>query len=146
MDILRIKGIYHPEGKIVLNSLKTLQWENLTDISFPKLPSGTTVELSLTIDENIFLSGLNGIVWATYDSRQAEVIHNTLLVQNIESEILKIEAGTEKLIAIKILNPKDINAVSEFIWKSSSGLRLKPDWEYPSGEVNKSFELWLNGR
>lgn len=130
----------------MLNSLKTLQWENLSDKSFPKLPSGTTVELSLTIDENIFLSGINGIVWATVDPRQAEVIHNTLLVQNIESEVVKIEAGEENLIVIKVVNTKDIDTVTEFIWKSSSGLRLKPDWEYPSGESNKSFELWLNGQ
>ena len=130
----------------MLNSLKTLQWENLSEKSFPKLPSGTTVELTLTIDENIFLSGINGIVWATFDPRQAEVIHNTLLVQNIESEVIKIEAGEKILIAIKILNIKDIDAVTEFIWKSSSGLRLKPDWEYPPDESNKSFELWLNGQ
>ncbi len=146
MDILRTKGIYQPEGKIVLNSLRTILWQDLSDTNFPKLPAGTSVELSLTLDENIFLSGINGIVWATYDARQAEVIHNTLLVQNIESEILKIEAGNKKLIAIKILNPKDINAVTEFIWRSSSGLRLKPDWKYASGESNKSFELWLSGR
>lgn len=146
MEILRTKGIYQTEGKILLNSLKTIQWKDISDTNFPKLPAGSTFELLITLDENIFLSGVNGIVWATYDPRQAEVIHNTLLVQNIESELVKIEAGNEILIAIKIMDSKDINTVREFIWRSSSGLRLKPDWEYPSGETNKSFELWLNGR
>lgn len=146
MNILRTKGIYQTEGKILLNSLKTIQWKDISDSTFPKLPAGSTLELSITIDENIFLSGINGIVWATYDPRQAEIIHNTILVQDIVSELVKIEAGNEKLIAIKIINSKDINTVTEFIWRSSSGLRLKPDWNYLPGESNKSFELWLNGK
>ena len=146
MDILRTKGIYQAEGKILLNSLKTIQWKDISDSNIPKLPAGSTLEFSITLDKNIFLSGINGIVWATYDPRQAEVIHNTLLVQDIESELLMIESELSKLIAIKIINSKDINTVTEFIWRSSSGLRLKPDWNYPSGESNISFELWLNGR
>jgi hypothetical protein len=146
VDILRTKGIYQSEGKILLNSLKTIQWKDISDSNFPKLPAGSTLELSITLDENIFLSGINGIVWATYDARQAEVIHNTLLVQNIQSEVIRIEAGEENIIAIRIFNTKDINAVTEFIWKGGSGLRLKPDWNYPEGESNKSFEIWLNGQ
>ena len=57
----------------------------------------------------------------------------------------RIEIDSDNLITIKILNTKDINPVIEFIWKSESGLRLKPDWVYPAGEINKSFELWLSG-
>ncbi len=145
MIILKSKGIFSENGRIILDSRKDILWQDLSEKTAPKLPEGTSVELSISFDENIFLKGINGIVWATYDPRQAEVIQNTLLVQNIESEVNRIEIDSDNLITIKILNTKDINPVIEFIWKSESGLRLKPDWVYPAGEINKSFELWLSG-
>jgi hypothetical protein len=140
LTILKTKGIFNIEGKIVLNSLKTIHWRDLSDEQIPKLPSGTTIDLSISFDENIFITGINGIVWATYDSRQAEIVQNTLTAQQISSEIKRIELGSEFIFLIKITNTKDVYDVMEFIWKSNGGLRLKPDWSYPKGEANKSFE------
>ncbi len=85
-------------------------------------------------------------MWATYSMRQAEIIHSTLLAQNINSEINNINIGKEKLFLLKITNQPDINEAIDFIWKSGSGLNLKPDWTYSEGETNKSFEQWLSGQ
>jgi hypothetical protein len=146
LKILVTKGIFNHDGKIVLNSMRTVHWRDLTDEKLPQLPAGTSIDLSISIEESIFLSGVNGIVWATYDSRQAEIIHNTLTAQQISSEIQRIEPVNRVIFLIKITNTKDLYDVMEFIWKSNGGLRLKPDWSYPEGEANKSFELWLNGQ
>lgn len=150
--ILKTKGTFYTEGEIVLNPLKTIRWKDLSDKNPPQLPSGSVIDLSISFDENNFLSGTDGIVWATYDSRQAEIIQNTLLAQHINCEVkwigfepeLKLELRSMFLIIIT--NEKDIKFVIDFIWKTDSGLRLKPDWSYPKGETNKSFEQWLNGQ
>ncbi len=145
MIILTTKGVFNKGGEIVLNSMKNIKWQDIIDNSPPELPSGTIIDLSLSFDENTFLSGINGIVWATHDQRQSEIIHNTLLAQQINSEINMIELGSQIIFLTKISNSKDINEAIDFIWKSNVGLRLKPDWTYSAGESNKSFELWLNG-
>ena len=145
MKILQTKGIYNEGGNIVLNSIKTMSWSDISEMTPPQLPAGTSVELSISFEENIFLSGLNGIVWATYDLRQVEIIQSALIAQHISSEINKIELGSQIFFLIKNLNDKDVNDAIDFIWRSKNGLRLKPDWAYPVGETNKSFELWLSG-
>jgi hypothetical protein len=33
----------------------------------------------------------------------------------------------------------------DFIWREASGLRLQPDWHYPMGSANDSFDKWING-
>ena len=43
------------------------------------------------------------------------------------------------------MDESDISEAINFVWKSDTGLRLKPDWSYPEGELNKSFEQWLSG-
>lgn len=146
MNILETKGIFKNDGKIVLNSMKSIRWEDLTNNEHPQLPPGTSINISISFDENIFLSGVNGIVWATYDARQAEIIQNTLTVQKISSEIKRIELEKQNMFLIKISNTKDVYDVIEFIWKGNSGLRLKPDWNYNNGEINRSFEQWLSGQ
>jgi len=101
-------------------------------------------EMSNAFDkENKLLSGKDGIVWATYKLKQAEIIQNALLVQNIHSEIKLFDLEENGLVLLKITNPSDIEQVMDFIWRSKSGLRLQPDWSYPAGERNKSFECWL---
>lgn len=145
MIILKTKGTYYAEGEIVLNPLKTIHWKDLSDKNPPQLPVGTVINLSISFDENNFLFGIDGIVWATYDSIQAEVIQNTLLAQNINCEIKKIASEGVDMFLISITNERDIKAAIDFIWESDTGLRLKPDWSYPDGETNKSFELWLSG-
>jgi hypothetical protein len=117
----------------------------LSDEGLPNLPVGTSIEFLISFDEYEFLSGKDGIVWATYDSRQAEVVQNTLLAQNINCEIKRIQMDNRNMFLIKITNRRDTEMAIEFIWKGNNGLRLKPDWSYPQGETNKSFELWLSG-
>ena len=145
MKILKIKGIYSDIGKIELETMMTIDLKDLSIQKIPELPFGTLVELNISFDENDFLSGNNGIVWATYDLRQAEIIQNTLLAQNIYSEIKKNFLGNEEMFLIKIASKSDITDSIDFIWRNNTGLRLKPDWIYPRGEINKSFEQWLSG-
>ena len=141
-----MNGTYHNEGRIVLNMNKTIEWKELSSEKFPELPHNSNVELTITFDESDFLSGKNGIVWATYNLRQVEVIHSALLAQHLGSEVKNIGFGKDDMFLINITNASDINEAIDFIWRSYSGLRLKPDWTYPDKESNKSFELWLNGQ
>lgn len=145
MIILKAQGILYSSGEIFLNSLKSIHWKELSDKAQPNLPDTIRVELSISFDENELLSGKDGIVWGSYDLRQAEIIQNSLLAQNINSTILKIESSIKSIYLIKILLMEDITTAKDFIWKNDGGLRLKPDWTYTEGESNKSFELWLNG-
>ena len=145
LSILKVKGIYDENGKILLDSTRVLSWNSLTEKNQPKLDFGTNIDISLSIDENIFLSGKNGVVWATYDSRQADIIQSTLLAQQINCEIKKISLETEVIFLIVITNQNEVIDAIDFIWKSDSGLRLNPDWSYPNGSKNKSFEQWLHG-
>lgn len=153
MIVLRINGTYHSEGRIILDKSKTIEWKELSTEKPPELPESSNVELTITFDESDFLSGKNGIVWATYNLRQAEIIQSSLLAQQLSSEVKNIgfvrrtpNGGKEDMFLINITNGSDINEAIDFIWRSDSGLRLKPDWNYPAGESNKSFELWLNGQ
>jgi hypothetical protein len=143
--ILKAQGILYSSGEIFLNSLKSIHWKELSDKAQPNLPDTIRVELSISFDENELLSGKDGIVWGSYDLRQAEIIQNSLLAQNINSTISKIESSIKSIYLIKILLMEDITTAKDFIWKNDGGLRLKPDWTYTEGESNKSFELWLNG-
>ncbi len=145
MKILQTIGIYNEGGEIVLNSNKTIYWKDISDKNPPHLPSGSSIDLSISCDENNFLSGLNRIVWATYDLRQAEIIQSTLVAQHINCEIQTISIQNENMFLISITNENETMDAIDFIWKSNDGLRLKPDWSYPQGEPNKSFEQWLNG-
>ncbi len=146
MKILKIKGIYSDIGKIELETMMTIEWKELSEEKAPELPFGSIVELNISFDENDFLSGKNGIVWASYDLRQAEIIQNTLLAQNIYSEIKRIYLGNKETYLLNIANESDIADSIDFIWRNNTGLRLKPDWIYPKGENNKSFDLWLSGQ
>lgn len=148
MIILKVKGAIDNDGKIVLNSTRVINWKELSDSNPPQLPTGCSIALSISFDENDFLSGEDRIVWATYDLRQAEIIQNTLLVQHINCEVKKIAFDLDleltSMFLLSITNEREINMAIDFIWKSESGLRLKPDWSYPKDVANKSFEQWLN--
>ena len=145
MIILQTKGIFNEGGEIVLNSNKTIYWKDLSDKYPPHLPAGTSIDLSISCDENIFLSGLNKIVWATYDLRHAEIIQSTLVAQHINCEVKSISIKNENMFLISINNENETMDAIDFIWKSKDGLRLKPDWHYSKDEINKSFEQWLGG-
>ena len=49
------------------------------------------------------------------------------------------------MLLLNITNDSDIIDAIDFIWRSKTGLRLKPDWTYSEDEKNKSFEQWLSG-
>jgi hypothetical protein len=144
MQLLTKKGVINKEGEIIFLHQKTLLWESISDKKFPRLPEGTVLEFSVSFDENHLISGSDGIVWATKDLLQAEIIFNALFVQKIDSEIIEVDLEHQPLFLIKIQSEKDIKEVIEFISQSESGLRLKPDWSYPSGEPNRSFNEWLS--
>jgi len=146
LNLKKIKGKYTNAGKIELENMRTIEWNELSKSIAPELPSDMNIDITFSIDENDFLLGNNGIVWATYDLRQSEIIHNALLAQQINSEVKTIVFEEIKLFLVSITNEKDINDSIDFIWKGKTGLRLKPDWNYPEGEINKSFEQWLSGR
>lgn len=101
-------------------------------------------ELIVFMDLNKLISGINGYVWATWHLRQAEIIANALRVQNIEIEIEKTEHDNKVMFLIKITREDDIMNAIDFIQNENSGLRLKPDWYYPEGEPNESFDKWIN--
>ncbi len=143
MIMLKISGIYKTDGTIVLEKGKILKWNELSENIAPELPPSVKVELNLSFKANDLLLGTSGVVWATFDTQQAEVIQNSLLAQHINSEIKPVKLMDSKLFIIRIMNENDINDSIDFIWQSQDGLRLKPDWVYPEGEKNKSFEQWL---
>jgi hypothetical protein len=136
-------GIFNPDGEIILHPGISVSWKSLSNKNIPDLPPGTPLDIDVTLDEKVLISGNHGIVWATYDQRQAEVIFNALLAQNITSAIGKVELEDRVLLLIKIHKTFDIADSMDFIWRKENGLRLKTDWSYPDGEPNKSFEKWV---
>ena len=145
MKLIRKIGILNPDGEIVLHPGISVSWKSVSNKNIPELPPGTPIDIDISLNEHTLVSGEYGIVWATYDQRQAEVLSNALLAQNITSVIGKIELDEGNLLLLKIDNGKDTSDAIDFIWRKEGGLRLKPDWTYPEGETNKSFEKWLNG-
>jgi hypothetical protein len=136
-------GIFNPDGEIILHPGISVSWKSLSNKDIPDLPPGTPLDIDVTLNEKVLLSGNHGIVWATYDQRQAEVIFNALLAQNISSAIGRVELDEQSLLLIRIHHISDVAEAMDFIWRKEGGLRLKPDWSYPHGEANKSFEQWV---
>ncbi len=145
MKLIKKIGIFNPDGEIVLHPGISISWKLLSSTNLPELPPGTPVDIDISLDEHTLLSGEYGIVWATWDRRQAEVLSNALLAQSISSAIGKIELEHGVLLLLTIDHEKDINEAMDFIWRKVGGLRLTPDWNYAYGAPNKSFEKWLNG-
>ena len=145
VKLIKIKGYYSDLWKIKLENEKTVNLNDLTDEKMLQIPYGSEIEISIAFDENDFLSGNDGIIWASYDQRQVDIIKNALLAQNVNTELKVKTLGKLKIFLLQINNHKDLNDAVDFIWKSNKGLRLKPDWSYPQGESNKSFEQWLSG-
>jgi hypothetical protein len=141
---MKIKGTCTEGGQIELENKKIINWSDITDEKPYEIPTGSDVELMISFDENDFLSGKNGIIWASYDSRQIDVIKNSLFAQNISTSVQTRNLSPKNMFLLYVNNQKDVNEAVNFVWKSDGGLRLKPDWTYPEGEVNKSFEQWLS--
>lgn len=145
VKLIKIKGFYSDLGKIKLENEKIMNLNDLTDEEPVQIPFGSMIELSIVFDEHDFISGRDGIVWASYDQKQIEIIKNALFAQNIITEVRNIKIGSHEMFLMNISNNKDLTDAIDFIWRSKTGLRLKPDWFYPEGEKNKSFEQWLSG-
>lgn len=130
--------------KFILPQSESLECNANENENLPNHPSGINIELSVLMDLNKLISGIDGYVWATWDSKQADIISNALRVQNVDLEIVKIEIENKVMYLIKITKEEDIMNVIDFIHNEKSGLRLKPDWTYPEGEPNESFNQWIN--
>lgn len=142
---IKVNGTCLNDGRVVFETNDFIECSGLILTQPAELPDECQVELTVSYDEEDFLSGKNGIVWATYDIRQAEILHRALLAQDINTEIKKTGLEKRELFLIKITSMRDKEDAIDFIWKSESGLNLKPDWTYSEDETNKSFELWLSG-
>ncbi len=146
MKLIKIKGIYTDIGRIELENNKSIDWSNLIDGNPVYIPFGSAVEISVVYEDYDFLSGRDGIVWGSYDLRQIEIIKNALFAQNIITDVNPTNLGNRKIFLLSVINKTEADDAISFIWKSKSGLRLKPDWSYLNGKPNKSFEQWLNGQ
>jgi hypothetical protein len=142
--MIKIKGTLNTRGEVVFQRGKPLPLKTLYPQQTPKLPVEISVELSVTVELSSLISGTDGFVWATKDICQAEIITNALKIQHIESEIINTESNNISIYLIKVNREEDINEGFDFIQNDKSGLRLKPDWNYPEGERNQSFEQWIN--
>ncbi|NIR50154.1 hypothetical protein GWO43_16765, partial [candidate division KSB1 bacterium] len=69
-----LRGSYQDAGKIELEKGIILEWNSQNTNLLPRVPYGTVVEVSIRFEERDYLNGTDGIVWATYDLRQAEII------------------------------------------------------------------------
>ncbi|GAB4377717.1 MAG: hypothetical protein Kow0042_25850 [Calditrichia bacterium] len=144
-QVLKLRGFYYDSGKIKTSNGTVLDWKELSEEEAPSIPYGTILDISIQYEQRDFLHGTENIVWATYDKRQAEIICNALLPQKIACEILTENLGTRTLHLIHIPYDGDISFAIDFIWRENSGLRLKPDWNYPNGAANESFKKWIEG-
>jgi hypothetical protein len=142
--MIKIKGTLNTEGEVVFQRGKPLPLKSLYQQEKLQLPVAISIELSVTIGLNSLILGIDGFVWATKNICQAEIITNALKIQHIESEIINAESNNKSIYLIKVNREEDIKEVIDFIQNEKSGLRLKPDWDYPEGEGNQSFEQWIN--
>lgn len=141
--MIKLKGILNTSGEVVFQYGKPLPLSTLYHQSI-QIPVEISLELSVTVGLNTLISGIDGFVWATKDNCQAEIICNALNVQKFNAEIIKGKLEKKALYLIKVNREEDIKEVIDFIQNDAGGLRLKPDWNYPEGERNQSFEQWVN--
>ncbi len=145
MKPIKVKGTYSDLGKIELSDNQIISFIGLTDENNIQIPFGSNVEILISFDENDFLSGNDGIVWGSYDLKQIEIIKNALSAQNIITEIITKSLENRKIQLLVVKDKNDIKDSINFIWRSNTGLCLKPDWSYPDHTTNLSFEQWLIG-
>ncbi len=140
-----VNGFYLSEGKMQFENGMTLNWSQLSHAAPPLIPYGTRLEVTVTYEEVDYLYGSNGVVWATYHLRQAETIKAALLAQSISCEVCEQSLPGAQLYLLCITEAREVAAAADFIWRDPSGLRLQPDWWYPAGAENESFNKWING-
>ena len=136
-------GFYQDQGIIQLENAPQMKVSQHMGGVLPSIPYGTRLEVTLVYDEVDYLHGSTGIVWATYHLRQAETIKAALLAQSIGCEVREQSFPGARLYLLRIPEAHDAPAAIDFIWREDSGMRLKPDWDYPAGAENKSFRKWI---
>lgn len=127
----KLSGSYVDCGKIKLASKKILEWCELSMEAPPTIPYGTRMEITITYKQSDYLNGENGIVWATHDQHQAEVVCGALKAQEIACEIREMRLEGISLHLVRIAHPEKVAAAMDFIWRDDTGLKLQPDWHYP---------------
>jgi hypothetical protein len=142
--MIKVKGTLNTKGEVVFQRGKPLPLLTLYQQKTLQMPVEISIDLLVTVGLSEVISGTDGFVWATKDLSQAEIIANALKIQHIESEIINAESNNISIFLIKVNQDEDIKEVIDFIQNDKSGLRLKPDWDYPEGERNQSFEQWIN--
>ena len=145
MKQIKVKGIYSDIGRVEFPDNSPIASVSLTDREGFNIPFGSGVEILVLYEENDFLTGKNGVVWASYDHSQIEIIQNALMAQNIITVTSRKKLEGREIQILIAGNEKDTRNAVNFIWKSKDGLKLKPDWVYRNGTVNLSFEQWLSG-
>lgn len=143
---IRMEGRHQDIGIIHLENGQSLSWLIFNRNHIPRIPFGTPINISITFEERDLLTGVDGIVWATYDPHQNETIQNALLVQNIFSETQELVLDKWRLHLLHISDSRDVEKAIDFIWRDEAGMRLKPDWSYPANSRNHSFDKWVNGQ
>jgi hypothetical protein len=142
--MIKVKGTLNTKGEVVFQRGKPLPLLTLYQQKTLQMPVEISIDLLVTVGLSEVISGTDGFVWATKDLSQAEIIANALKIQHIESEIINAESNNISIFLIKVNQDEDIKEGFDFIQNDKSGLRLKPDWDYPEGERNQSFEQWIN--
>jgi hypothetical protein len=143
---IRVVGFYRGIGQIQIGCNQAIRWESICgNHKPPSIPFGTRIDIELSYNDHDFMSGKDGVVWATYNLQQAEMIRDTLFIQMIPSYIEEIGLDDFQLFQIVVQDRSQVSQAMDFIWRSNDGLRLQPDWVYPDGEANDSFEKWMNG-
>ncbi len=140
-----VNGCYLGEGRVELENGVTLHWNQLSSAALPPIPYGTGIEVTVAYEEVDYLNGSTGIVWATYHLPQAEIIKAALLAQGIACEMREQALRGARLYLLHLPEASQVATAVDFIWRDASGLRLRPDWWYPAGAVNASFDKWING-
>jgi hypothetical protein len=101
------------------------------------------MEKRIIYEQDDYLTGENGIVWATYQHYQAEILKDTLLAQNIACEVYEQPLENGRLYLLRVPEPRKVEEAMDFIWRDDTGLKLQPDWSYPAGAENESFQRWV---
>lgn len=140
-----LSGFYQDQGVIQLENRSKVEGSQITNAALPAIPYGTRLEVTVTYEEVDYLYGSNGVVWGTYHLRQAETIKAALLAQSISCEVYEQSLPGAHLYLLCITEAREVAAAADFIWRDPSGLRLQPDWWYPAGAENESFNKWING-
>ncbi|MFQ5651338.1 MAG: hypothetical protein ACE5IY_15485 [bacterium] len=137
MKTTKKSAVYKDIGKLQLESGEMQIWDKLD------LPFGSKVEITIEYEPEDYLSGRNGVVWATTSLDQAETVQGALQAQKIAAEITEKPLAAGRLYCLRVTDSARIAESIDFVWRHEDGLNLRPDWTYPADQENASFAKWL---